>query len=1191
MNSNKIRKAASGLLFGVILITVLKPAEAITPSDTPLNVGVSAAKPNIMLMIDSSGSMNDDVTTVTGTVVPSDAPSSFTYSCTNKASGGSTPPATPSAPIRMVVNSSGAPRFCKDSTTCSKKNQTSFGSGSKSKCFDNDKNYNVAYYNGSTLSGGPYTGKKLNWYFSTNNFSSGSLVVATTTTSKRIAIAKEAATDLVDSLAPDPGERANVRLGLSRYDTDDDGGMLLSEIKDLDSTYAATIQSKIATIPTTGFTPLAETLSDIGKYFANGESNNLKLHPNATTPTSKSVNTIFSKANGTTPRSLINSSCGTSSCPNTDTLTPPILGYCQKSFVVLVSDGLPTRDDEISPSLQNYLNGSLYLDDVAKALYEMDLRPTLDATKKTETHQKNNVVTYTIGLADPTLNTNSVLSNAAAVGGGKFFFAEDAKALAAALDDTIADIASKISSSASVVANSARLDANSAIFQGKFDSADWTGSLSMFPIGASEDANGDGILNFTDTNQNGSHDTGEPTEDTNGNGKLDGGAVGVENWNAADHIPAFGSTPGRNILTYNSTTTPKGVVFACANLTASQKTSLGITNCTNTADQGVWRLNYIIGDWSHEEKNPTRVDADAIRPDPVTQPGVGIFRNRSHLNKETQVKVGSDPWLLGDIVNSNPVYVSEENYNYDKLSAADGGTSYKAFVTSKASRRKMIYVGANDGILHGFDARASGTDAGKEILAYIPNAVYDRLSGLTSPQYTHQYSVDGSPRVADAYIGGAWHTMLVSTTGAGGKAVFGLDITDPSSFGGSNVLWEISDTQSPTASDLTTDTTALRGFANNLGYTLPQASIVKMHDGSWAAIVANGYGSVNNLAVLYIINVQTGNIIAAIDTKAGGATAENGLSTPIAVDTNDDRIVDSIYAGDLLGNMWKFDVSSATPSAWKVAYGNATTPAPLFVACSNPSACDTTRQPITAKPQVGGVGTIQSTGAMVYFGTGKYFETIDNNVVGAQTQSFYGIWDNNATVAKSDLQVQSLTEELIVNGFNLGSSTNNNGFYTTKKGWYLDLIKPSATTSDGERVVSAPLLRNGRIIFNTLVPIPPDGTAVCGAASEGTSWLMELDALTGGRLPDTVGGAPWDITGDGMIDANDLALFGSGSNKVAPSRKQSKVGSTGTPGVVESGKLEYKYTSGSKEAEIEVTTESRPPSTAAGSRQSWRQLQ
>ncbi len=1229
MNSNNIRRVTLALFVGVVLSAVLEPAVAITPSQIPLNIGVSAAKPNIMLMVDSSGSMTSNVTTTNPASLPSAAPSNFTYNCKTAVPAGS--------PVPMVVNSTGTPRFCKSSSSCTNSNQTNF---SKNKCFNNTSSYTV-FYVGTTSQMGPYTGLQLNWYFSTNNFVLGSLAGVLTTTSKRIDIAKQAANDLVDSLASDPGGRATVRMGLARYDSSSsvEGGMLLSEIKDLDSIQATVLTTGITNIPTSGNTPLATTLSDIGKYFAIGETGNLKLHPNATTPTSTSIDTIFSKANGTTPHSITNATCGSSKCTNT--LAAPILGYCQKSYAILISDGLPNGDREISPSLRDYTgdcatkglcvstpdnainlpggggvpltatgtacnnngnwgnkfckngtkagriyeqDGSDYLDDVAQALYEMDLRPSLDATKKAETVSKNNLVTYAIGLADPTLQQESVLKDAALAGGGKFFFAEDSKALASALEDTIADIASKVSSSASVVANSSKLDANSAIYQGKYDSADWTGILSMFPLGLSEDVNGNGVL-----------DAGE---DINGNGRLDVGEIGDALWNAAEHIPAFDSTSGRNILTYNFTATPKGVAFTCANLTASQKTALGIIDCANTADIGVWRLNYIRGDWSHEEKNPTRTDADTLRS---SDPAVGIFRNRTHLNKKTQVKIAPDPWLLGDIVNSNPAYVSDENYRYDKLSAADGGTLYKQFVTDNATRRKMVYVGANDGMLHGFDA-TSGIDGGKEILAYIPNAVYNGLNGLSSPSYTHQYLVDGSPRIADAFIGGAWHTLLVSTTGAGGKAVFALDATNPSSFGGSNVLWELSDTQSPNATDLTTDTTALRGFAKNLGYTMPQPSIVKMKDGSWAAVVANGYDSVNNLAVLYIINVQTGNIIAAIDTKAGGATTPNGLSTPITVDSDGDKIVDAIYAGDLLGNLWKFDVSSTNPSAWVVANGGS----PLFIACSNPSACDTTRQPITGKPQISGVNTKigqKAKTVMVYFGTGKYFETVDNNVTNAQTQTFYGIWDNNTTVAKTDLQAQTITDEIVQNGFNMRATSNNLVSYPTQKGWYMDLLKPSTTTSDGERVVSFPLFRGGRITFSTLIPIPPAGTDICGTGSEGTTWVMKLDAYTGSRSPDTADGTPWDINGDGVVDAKDLLLIG-GKN-FAASGKQSTVGSFGTvTAVTGSGGLGVEIGNGSKQdgagegmgvnssaSGMQKDIVKDPLSSGSGSRQSWRQLQ
>jgi type IV pilus assembly protein PilY1 len=192
------------------------------------------------------------------------------------------------------------------------------------------------------------------------------------------------------------------------------------------------------------------------------------------------------------------------------------------------------------------------------------------------------------------------------------------------------------------------------------------------------------------------------------------------------------------------------------------------------------------------------------------------------------------------------------------------------------------------------------------------------------------------------------------------------------------------------------------------------------------------------------------------------------------------------------------------------------------------------------------------------------------------------------------LQQQSIIAAVTSGNFNLRATSDNTVNYPTQKGWYMDLLEPSATISNGERVVSAPLLRNGRIIFVTLIPIPPLSTIdICGTGSGVTSWLMELDGVTGQRLPATAGGTPWDINGDGVINASDLitVTIDGQSVKVAPSGKQSTVGGVKTPGVISNGQLEYKYTSGTQEAELEVTTENSGGSSAStGIRKSWRQL-
>jgi len=740
----------------------------------------------------------------------------------------------------------------------------------------------------------------------------------------------------------------------------------------------------------------------------------------------------------------------------------------------------------------------------------------------------------------------------------RYFFATNPAQLETALTSALSDVGRAIASSSSVATNSTRLDTDTLIYQAAFDSSNWTGSLLAFPIDATD-------------------------------GSIDSNVV----WDAGEEIPL---PAARKIFTYNPSSTfcatglptpQSGVAFEWLNLDCTQQSLLNLA--AGVPDTlGDERLAYLRGDASMEVRKPA-----------------GVFRNRYRVDANGVV-VSPDPWVLGDIVNSDPWVVGADNFNYQDLPGAEGA-AYAVFRNGSTyqQRRRMIYIGANDGMLHGFDAgtyvAAAGsvpahfnTGTGTEMFAYVPNAVFAKLSVLTSPSYSHQYFVDGAPRAGDAYIdvgsGKQWRTVLLGTTGAGGKGVFALDVTDPDGFSADDVLWEISDTAAPNATDLTDDTSGnpkRQGFANNLGFTLPQPSLVRMANGQWAAIIANGYNSLGNSAILYIVDVETGELIRSIDTKAVGTVGfPNGLSTPIAVDVNNDRIADAIYAGDLRGNMWKFDVSNANPSQWDVAYKSGATPKPLFVACAVDTAncSNVDRQPITAKPQVGNpAGNQVGGGVMVYFGTGKYFEVGDNDVdanddgiVDAQTQAFYGIWDKGATVTRlADLQQQTIIRDLTLGGFEVRESTNAVVDYTTKKGWFMQLLSPG---KQGERLVSAPLLRSGRIIFATLIP----STEACDFG--GTSWLMELDSYTGSRLPTP----PWDVSGpnnvpDGVIDQYDYINYPG----VAPSGKKSTIGIIKTPGVVSAGTLEYKYTSGSS-GSLEVTTESAG---GAAGRQSWKQLQ
>ena len=483
------------------------------------------------------------------------------------------------------------------------------------------------------------------------------------------------------------------------------------------------------------------------------------------------------------------------------------------------------------------------------------------------------------------------------------------------------------------------------------------------------------------------------------------------------------------------------------------------------------------------------------------------------------------PVLLGDLINSDPLFVGSEDFNYSSLPESKL-SSYPTFVLNKSQvdgttypRPRMVYVGGNDGRMHGFEAgtwnrniqNAFDTGVGTEVFSFFPGSIFNydiyarayvspttQIPLLTpqNPLY-HRYLVDGSPKAGDAYFSGAWHTVLLGTTGASnsgastqtgrildnGGSIFALDITNPinPSFASGNVLWEF--TNNP---DLINSGQYAKKFPlshnwadPDLGVALSQPSLVRMQNGKWAAIVGNGYNSPNQIPVLYILDISltpaSPNFIIAKFSPCFSNTSigtnsptnfnsnctsgiPNGLSTPIAVDVNNDQRVDYIYAGDLQGNLWKFDVNCSDYSNgnddsncqknssvnssdyWQVANGGK----PLFVTCDNNTPC--VRQPITAKPQVGSVSSTQANtlyaaneatspsspnkpSVMVYFGTGSYLglcdveSSITLGVTCPQQQNFtqqqtvYALWDRNQGTASTDNSIagrSSLLQQTIL---------------------------------------------------------------------------------------------------------------------------------------------------------------------------------
>jgi type IV pilus assembly protein PilY1 len=471
------------------------------------------------------------------------------------------------------------------------------------------------------------------------------------------------------------------------------------------------------------------------------------------------------------------------------------------------------------------------------------------------------------------------------------------------------------------------------------------------------------------------------------------GSLGSPVWDAGQVINSQVPT-NRTVLTYKPSNLT-GIPFrwpanesipTATELDTSQLIALN-TSSSGTDSNGSARLDYLRGSSANE--------------------GTGLnFRPRVTSK-------------LGDIVNSAPNFVGAPQFNYNE-------TDYASFRATYLNRTPMVYCGANDGMLHGFD-----TSSGQERIAYVPSSLYPNLSKLTFLPYAHRYFVDGSPNSADVFYGGAWRTALVSGMGGGARGLFSLNVTDPSTFSedtaGSLVNFEFTATNDV-----------------DVGYISRQAPIAKLNNGVWAAIFGNGYNITGTgYATLFIVDIKTGVVIKKISTGIGSAGTPNALANPIAIDTDGNRTADTAYAGDLLGNMWKFDISSSNPTSWGVAYsGN-----PLYQAKDSSA----NAQPITTTPEV---GKHPNGGYLVFFGTGKYLESADVSSTGRN--SVYAIWDNGAQVTGALLQ-QTVTGVTTINSQDYRTTSQNAINWTTYKGWYVNL------PTSGERAVTDPTLHNGRL--------------------------------------------------------------------------------------------------------------------------------
>ncbi|MEE5089159.1 PilC/PilY family type IV pilus protein [Xanthomonas euvesicatoria] len=452
--------------------------------------------------------------------------------------------------------------------------------------------------------------------------------------------------------------------------------------------------------------------------------------------------------------------------------------------------------------------------------------------------------------------------------------------------------------------------------------------------------------------------------------------------------------------------------------------------------------------------------------------------------------------VLGDIVNSTPVISSPlDDYGYGSLPGNPGATYQTYLNTKKASRNYMVYVGANDGMLHGFDGGMNGdgvmaSNGGVERFAYIPSTALGHMGNLLLPydpanqsdqKFGHRYYVDGPLAVSDTYYGGAWKTSLVGTAGAGGRSVFAMDVTTPTSVTAASRLWEISDLDSSLSA-------AIRA---NIGFVLGKPVIVPILSSNgtvtWKAVFGNGYNSASGKAVLFLVDIKTGTpTVTMIEAAESGSTVSgsNGLGNIVVVDRwggtgQTERVrdgyADTVYAADQKGAIWKFDLRNTTTALT----------VPLFTSRTSVENGATYRQPITGG-LVASAG--ENGGVTLFFGTGSF--SFQNDPFDTAIQSIYGINDVAAgsvtsTITRSNLQANSIATSGTSRSLVMGSSV------AGGQGWYVDL--PA-----GERMVGNPSVASGIVFIPTYVPNPNS----VGCASQGSNWLFGLNTRTGGAALD-----------------------------------------------------------------------------------------
>lgn len=650
---------------------------------------------------------------------------------------------------------------------------------------------------------------------------------------------------------------------------------------------------------------------------------------------------------------------------------------------------------------------------------------------------------------DDCLQSVDELWQATLTGRGRYINASSPQAISEAMNEVVNAVLDSTQPVGTPPVAGARIGADSATYQTGFlvrdNARDWVGSVEAFRINAD-------------------------------------GSIGAQLWSAESQLPAASS---RNILAMR---TPGPT--ATRNVVPFLATNFGTTEADRASAIGVslssFAANYTAGSTMTDAYNYLR--GDQSREKSATVP-LG-FRARSGR--------------LGDIINSAAEVETRRTFYsaFDALPGAEG-VAYRAYrATKRTSFTNSVYVGANAGMLHAFNA-----DTGAELFSYIPNGAIGQMGLLLARNYQHRYFVDGQINVTDAVINGNWGTVLLGNMGRGGRSVFAINVTDPASVDAGKVMWEL-----PTSD-------------NDLGLGLGRVEVMYGEDGVWYAVFANGLNSANANPVLYLVNLSTG-VVARRITAEDGGNLTNGLTRIALADVNSNGRVDAVYGGDFQGNLWKFDLSSTSNSSWGVGLAG------------NPLA---RARDINGDPQpiTGGITVARgpSGGVMVNFGTGRYLTDTDAVAGGTQQlQSFYGVWDRGTIsgITRASLRQQQILTQF-GSGTDLGRTLSNNRVdYTTQNGWYLDL-RVGSTTPNGERMIGDPRVIGQTIVFPTS---EPSGDTQCAPGLR--SWGYKLDLFSGGpvlNLMERPGGSPvCPTTGCGglLVQAGGAPV--TGSSVVQPQR-------------------------------------------------------